>query len=136
RLVASYGVATPRSIVLERGEVPADFDLRFPLFAKPLAEGSSMGIRRVSRLLDREHLEEWAAKLALDYHEPVLVEEYCAGAEFTVGILGTGADAAVAGVMEIVPLQESVDQFVYSLEVKRNLQWKEEVEYVVPPRRP
>jgi D-alanine-D-alanine ligase len=43
------------------------------------------------------------AKDLLDrYHQPVLVEEFLPGREFTVGITGTGTDACVLGVTEIV----------------------------------
>jgi D-alanine-D-alanine ligase len=135
RLVASYGVPTPRHVVIADGEVPRELGLRFPLFAKPLAEGSSMGIRRTSRIESHGALVEWVTKLWLDYKEPVLIEEFCAGPEFTVGILGTGDHAHVVSAMEVVPKQVPPERFVYSLEVKRNLQWKEEVEYVAPPRR-
>lgn len=56
------------------------------------------------------------------------------GPEFTVGVLGTGTSARVLGVMEIAPKQARQDEFVYSLEVKRD--WEQQVEYLVPPRRP
>jgi D-alanine-D-alanine ligase len=64
----------------------------------------------------------------------VLVEEFCTGPEFTVGILGEGAHARILGVMEIVPRRGPTEAFVYSVEVKRN--FRAEVEYHVPPRRP
>src|SRR6202000_3008475 len=38
------------------------------------------------------------------FQQPVLVETYLAGREFTVAITGTGATAEVLGVSEIVPL--------------------------------
>lgn len=141
RLVAGCGVPTPRFAVLESD---ADLerldavaaDLGLPLFAKPLFEGSSMGIRKRSRIADASELRERAAELLRDYREPVLVEEFCPGAEFTVGILGSGANARVISAMEVVPLQVAREDFVYSLEVKRNWNWAEEVDYQVPPRRP
>ena len=42
------------------------------------------------------------------HNDPVLVEEYLPGREFTVGIVGTGDEARVLGVVEIVPGEKFV----------------------------
>jgi D-alanine-D-alanine ligase len=141
RIAAGCGVPTPRFAVIEGERDLARLDavaadLGLPLFAKPLFEGSSMGIRKRSRLADAAELRARVAELLRDYGEPVLVEEFCPGAEFTVGILGSGATARAISAMEVVPLQVAREDFVYSLEVKRNWNWAEEVDYHVPPRRP
>jgi D-alanine-D-alanine ligase len=137
RLAASHGLPTPGFVVLdspEQASLAARARLAYPVIAKPLFEGSSMGIRRSSRVESEEALREHLARLLADYRQPVMVEEFCSGAEVTVGILGNGAEARVLGMMEIAPRQGRADEFVYSLEVKRN--YLEEVEYTVPPRRP
>lgn len=134
RLVAACGVATPRFAVVETPAHAEDLPLQFPVIAKPLFEGSSMGIRRRSRAVDVAALRFEVERLLSDYDEPVLVEEFCPGPEFTVGVLGSGATARVIAVMEIAPKVDRPEQFVYSLEVKRN--WESEVEYHVPPRHP
>jgi D-alanine-D-alanine ligase len=136
RVVASCGVPTAEFVVVERLEDLARIALPFPLFAKPLFEGSSMGIRRRSRIGNRAELEERVGQLLGDYREPVLVEEFCSGPEFTVGVLGQGASARTIGTMEVEPLLVPRDQFVYSLEVKRNPNWADEIAYRVPPQRP
>jgi D-alanine-D-alanine ligase len=141
RMVASVGLPTPRFLTVERIEELDARELRdatghplaFPVFAKPLYEGSSMGIRRASRLEDLPALRERTALLLRDYRQPVLIEEFCSGPEFTVGILGNGERVRAIAVMEVVPRKGPVESFVYSLEVKRN--YLEEVEYHVPPRR-
>jgi D-alanine-D-alanine ligase len=133
RVVASAGVPTPRFAVVEHVDQTYSIPLSYPLIAKPLFEGSSMGVRNYSRVVDEYELRELVAQLLADYHEPVLVEEFASGPEFTVGILGTGAAAEVIGAMEIVPRNCALENFVYSLEVKRN--YLEEVEYHAPPRR-
>jgi D-alanine-D-alanine ligase len=135
RIVASAGVPTPRFVVVRSEADLAGVDLPFPLFAKPLFEGSSMGIRKRSRIGGPAELHERVAQLLSDYGEPVLVEEFCGGAEFTVGILGTGPRARAMAAMEVEPLLVPREEFVYSLEVKRNPNWAEEVAYHVPPRR-
>jgi D-alanine-D-alanine ligase len=133
RLAASLGVATPRFAVVATAAEAASVRIGFPLIAKPLFEGSSKGIRRHSRVTDLRSLVREVERIQSDYAQPALVEEFCSGPEFTVGVLGGGANASVIGVMEIVPRLDKPEEFVYSLEVKRN--WEAEVEYHVPPRR-
>ncbi len=60
--------------------------LQFPLFAKPVHEGSSKGITERNYVATREQL----APVVLE-----LLERYLAGAEFTCGVLGNGAEARV-----------------------------------------
>jgi D-alanine-D-alanine ligase len=134
RVAAAAGVPTPRFAVVEHLDEARALDLEYPRIAKPLFEGSSMGIRKHSRVTCHEDFMELIEMLLRDYREPVLVEEFASGPEFTVGILGTGARASVIGAMEIVPRNCSASEFVYSLEVKRN--YLEEVAYHVPPKRP
>ncbi len=136
RVVASAGVATPRFAVVESACDLDALGLEYPLFAKPLFEGSSMGIRKNSKVETEESLRARVGALLDHYREPVLVEEFCAGAEFTVAILGAGTTARVAGTMEIVPKQVATADFVYSLEMKRAENWRDLMNYVVPPRRP
>lgn len=87
--------------------------LHFPLFAKPAAEGSSMGITAASRCEDEKQLD--AALARLRKYGPVLVEEFLPGDEFTVGLV----DGEVVGVMQVVPRRKD-EAFIYSLEVKRD----------------
>jgi len=121
--------------VIEIARELDQLSLEFPLFAKPLYEGSSMGIRKNSRIANAGELDDRVGTLLDHYHEPVLVEEFCDGPEFTVAVLGTGASARVVAPMEIVPKKVAVSDFVYSLEMKRSTSWREEMEYVAPPRR-
>ena len=135
RVAASYGVPTAPDVCVER---LADLDARplppFPLIAKPACEGSSMGIHKDSRCENRGELQEHVASLLAQYAGPVMVEQFLTGVEATVGIVGTGAEAHVLGIMEIAPRKITADRFVYSLEVKRD--YLREVEYHVPPRLP
>src|SRR5262249_23244707 len=67
-----------------------------------------------------------------DQRQPLLVEEFIAGEELTVGVVGNDPPH-VLGVLRVVPLHAS-RQFVYSLEVKRNYQ--QHVRYECPSRLP
>src|ERR1700759_982988 len=56
------------------------------------------------KVADKAAMQATAADLLARFHQPVLVETYLPGREFTVAITGTGAEATVLGVSEIVPL--------------------------------
>ena len=73
----------------------------FPLFVKPAREGSSKGIAAASIVATPEALSQRVAYLLEVYRQPVLVEHYLPGREFSVGLVGTGDTAEVLGVVEI-----------------------------------
>lgn len=131
RLVATAGVRVPRcqviSSVAQLKAVNRD-DFPFPVFVKPAQEGSSKGVRFASRVGSHAELAEVVTRLVEVYHQPVMVEEFIAGDEVTVGILGN-RPPRVLGIMHIVPRQSNPD-FVYSLEVKRD--WARLVDYECP----
>ena len=102
----------------------AGIDMAYPLFLKPIAEGSGKGVNARSKVDNREQLEQTARGLLKQFRQPVLVEEFLPGREFTVGITGTGADAAVLGVMEIKPTAKGT-QSGYSYENKEH--WEDRV---------
>lgn len=66
-----------------------------PLFIKPVQEGSSKGITEKNFVRSRDELVAQARFLLETYAQPVLVEEFLPGAEFTCGVLGNGASAQV-----------------------------------------
>src|ERR1700716_1985902 len=66
-----------------------------PLFAKPVHEGSSKGITERNFVATPDALAPIVAELLERYQQPVLVETFLPGAEFTCGVLGNGAEARV-----------------------------------------
>jgi D-alanine-D-alanine ligase len=66
----------------------AHSDLRFPVFAKPAREGTGMGINNKSIINNYEELITHLRWLLNSYNQPVLVEEFLPGREFTVGFIG------------------------------------------------
>jgi D-alanine-D-alanine ligase len=103
-VVRDAGVPTPDFAVVESAADIEHVRLRYPLFAKPIAEGTGKGITAESRIGSVEELRKICQTLLDTYHQPVLVEEYLPGREFTTAIIGTGAEARAAGTMEIIPL--------------------------------
>ena len=97
------GIPVPRNVTLRAGDPVANpFD--FPVFVKPARLGSSVGI---SKAHDEAELET-AVALARRHDDKVLVEEFVAGQEVEVGVLGNREPvASVPG--EIVPHAEWYD---------------------------
>jgi D-alanine-D-alanine ligase len=120
------GVPTPKFELVTTPAEAAAVQLPLPLFAKPVAEGSSKGITKKSLVTSKDALVEVCTELLERYRQPVIVEEYLSGREFTVGILGTGASARALGTLEVVLLQ-GADQGVYSY--RNKTQWESIVEY-------
>ncbi|MCO6456593.1 MAG: D-alanine--D-alanine ligase [Pirellulaceae bacterium] len=113
-VVRRAGVPTPRFAVVESLDtLDGGLDLPFPLFAKPLAEGTGKGVTPASLADDRRQLRDVCEQLLQRYQQPVLVEQYLPGREFTVGILGTGPAARCLGTLEIV-LLPAAEPHVYS----------------------
>jgi len=75
--------------------------LRYPLFAKPVQEGSSKGITERNFIHDSTELLSVVVELLEVYEQPVLLEEFLPGAEFTCGVLGNGRDARVLPIVGI-----------------------------------
>ena len=103
-VVRDAGVSTPDFAVVDAGGDVDKVNLRYPLFAKPIAEGTGKGITPDSRIESPDELRRICASLLESYRQPVIVEEYLPGREFTSAIIGTGADARVVGTMEVILL--------------------------------
>ncbi len=120
RVVMTTSVPTPPFKVIREMQDLKELNLDYPLIPKLLYQGSSIGLRKTSKVNNFEELEERVAWLLLTYQEPVIVEEFIEGREFTVGVLGNNQNAYVLGIMEISPKKGKRQDFIYSLESKRN----------------
>lgn len=109
RLLRAEGLATPRFVIVADKSDIDEVRLPFPLFAKPNAEGTGKGVDAHSRIDDADQLRRTCTRLLKQYAQPVLVEEYLPGREFTTGVLGTGQAARVLGTMEVVVLPGAPD---------------------------
>jgi D-alanine-D-alanine ligase len=91
----------------------AAVELPFPLFVKPVAEGTGKGVGPTSLVRSRAELERSCRALLARFAQPVLVETFLPGREFTVGIVGSGAAARAIGTLE-VELLPGAEPGVYS----------------------
>jgi len=117
RLVREAGLATPPYAVVSSPDNIAGVSLNYPLFAKPLAEGTGKGIDRNSRIQSPDELRQVCLELLSRYDQPVIVEEFLPGREFTVAIIGNGPAAKVIGTMEII-IPSCDNGQIYSFEAK------------------
>jgi D-alanine-D-alanine ligase len=113
------GIPTPDFEIIRALADLEKVSLPFPLFVKPVAEGTSKGIGRKSKVRDRSELRSQCEHLLARYRQPVLVETFLPGRDLTVGILGTGDSSCALGVMEIL-LQEEAEPEVYSYANKKH----------------
>lgn len=90
---AYHGVPTAPFIVANSRADARNVTLPFPLFAKPALEGSSKGITARSLCTNRAKLVSVVGELLEVYQQPVLIEAYLPGQEFTVAIVGNGREA-------------------------------------------
>jgi D-alanine-D-alanine ligase len=119
RVIRDAGVPTAAFYLFEGRMEERDLTFDAPFFIKPVAEGTGKGITPDSIIRRREDLIPACEKMLAAYAQPVLIEKFLSGREFTVGITGTGPDAAVLGTMEVHLLPEA-EQGVYSYSNKEN----------------
>ncbi len=121
RLVGTYRVPTPRSVVYTKNGSRAAHGLHFPVIVKPNAEGSSKGVSDVSVVETSDALRRLVNEYTALYDQDMLAEEYIEGREFTVGVLGNGKSRRVFAPMEIIYQKATQGSFhVYSYNVKQN----------------
>jgi D-alanine-D-alanine ligase len=78
----------PFQVFVHGGEQLEERLAPFPLFVKPLHEGSGMGISKDAIVQSEAELRERVRWVIRTYQQPALVEHYLPGREFTVGIIG------------------------------------------------
>jgi len=118
-IIKDLGLATPDFFVLKDIRDIEKVNLPYPLFAKPVAEGTGKGINANSKICDKAELKEVCKNLLEEFNQPVLIETFLSGDEYTVGITGTDDDAKVVAVMEIM-LGEKAEAEIYSYSNKDN----------------
>ena len=128
QILRDVGIPTPDFVVVNNKNDIDKINLPFPLFAKPVAEGTGKGITALSKITTRKNLQKACNNLLKTFKQPALVETYLPGREFTVGILGTGEDAKALGAMEVI-LKPKAEKNAYSYENKEH--YDKLVEYVL-----
>jgi D-alanine-D-alanine ligase len=100
KILKAENIPTPRFQVFVKGNEELDSNLRFPLIVKPNREGSAKGISVSSVVNTKVGLYNKIKETVDIYKQEVLVEEFIAGKELTVGILENGK-ATILPILEI-----------------------------------
>jgi D-alanine-D-alanine ligase len=95
---ANYFIATPGQFKNE-SELP----FPFPLFLKPLDAANGNGIDDLSFVTDFAQYQRKIMSLYETFHQPVLVEEYLDGREFTVAVFKTRDESLIVSAVEVIP---------------------------------
>jgi len=116
------GLPTPAWRKVDSAEATraAFAELGCPMIVKPAREGSSLGLTKVTAIDQCEA----AFKLAADMHDEVLCEQFIAGDEVTIAVLGSGAQARALPVIRIVAPEGNYDY--------RNKYFTHSTQYLVP----
>ncbi len=129
RIVREAGVPTAPFVVMYTAKDKLPKELGWPVIIKPLAEGSSKGVSGPSVVHDEETLREVVGRQVDRYRQPVLVEGFLSGREFTVGVL-QDRRLEVLPPMEIVFSAKAGPDPIYTFEHK--LEFNDEVRYACP----
>lgn len=118
-LVKSAGLATTDFEVIEKPQDINKVKMDFPIFIKPIAGGTGIGVSEKSKVENFKELDIQSRYLINKYKQAVIVEPYLLGREFTVGIIGTGEKSKIIGAMEIL-LKDEAEKGAYSYFNKEN----------------
>jgi D-alanine-D-alanine ligase len=149
RVLAFHGLPTPSFQVFERADEPLDPDLRFPLFVKPLREGTGIGVSGESIVHSQDTLRTQLASQFARYRQPLLVERFIRGRELTLGLIGNlvgpvarriphddQAERVFAGLQFLPPLEVDFASYpeseggVYTNRMKTD--WATDFHYLCP----
>lgn len=95
---ANYFIAVPDQYKNE-----SDLPVTFPLFLKPLDAANGNGIDDLSFVTNFADYESKVASLYNTFNQPVLVEEYLDGREFTVAVIKTSNEKLIVSAIEVIP---------------------------------
>jgi len=127
-VIRDCNIPTPEFKVINNLSDIDTVKLSMPLFAKPIAEGTGKGVDGNSKVNSMKELKKLCGDLLTKYKQPVLVETFLPGREFTIGIVGTGDEAKSVGVLEVV-LKGDAEPDAYSYMNKEKCE--ELVQYIL-----
>jgi D-alanine-D-alanine ligase len=130
-IMRDSGIPTPDFAVVETEKELGNVHLPYPLFVKPNSEGSGKGIAFNSKVNNAEELRMTCKAQWTAIAQPLLIETFLPGREFTTGILGTGEQSFTVGSMEVI-FNSSAKEKIYSYDIKTN--YEQYVSYALPEK--
>jgi D-alanine-D-alanine ligase len=102
QLLLDKKLGVPRFVVVAKGAAYPKDSLRFPVIVKPRFGGGSEGISLASVTHDHRQIEARLRFIHRQLRQPAICEEFIAGREFSVAVLGNGSKAFALPVRETV----------------------------------
>ena len=130
-VIRDCGIPTPDFFIAEIEKDLHDVHLPYPLFVKPNSEGSGKGIGYNSKVNNPDELRETCIQQWESTAQPLLIEAFLPGREFTTGVLGTGEESFSPGSMEVL-FNSSAREKIYSYDIKTN--YEQYVSYALPEK--
>lgn len=96
-----YSIPTPKFRMFYSIQDIDLWDFDFPAIIKPVAEGSSKGVFNDSVVDDADQARRQIEQCFEKYNEPVMIEQFLDGDEFTVAIWGNWPDVEVLPIIAI-----------------------------------
>jgi D-alanine-D-alanine ligase len=102
KVLLYHGISTPKFYVCKSDQEAERIKGGFPYILKPNEEGSSMGITEENRVYDKTRLRARLKRMIEEYQQPILIEQFIQGREFSTGLLGRpGQNPEVLSILEI-----------------------------------
>jgi D-alanine--D-alanine ligase len=102
KVLLYHGISTPKFYVCVTLREADKISKGFPYILKPNEEGSSIGITEENLVKDKTQLLTRLKPMLKEYHQPILVEQFIEGREFSTGLLGqVDMDPEVLAILEI-----------------------------------
>jgi D-alanine-D-alanine ligase len=102
KILCYHGISTPKFYLCRSDQEAERIRRGFPYIMKPNEEGSSMGIIGENVVHNKTQLRTRLRHMIEEYQQPILVEQFIEGREFSTGLLGRPAqDPEVLSILEI-----------------------------------
>ncbi|MDH5734379.1 MAG: ATP-grasp domain-containing protein [Candidatus Bathyarchaeota archaeon] len=102
KVLLYHGISTPKFYVCKNDQEAEKISGGFPYILKPNEEGSSMGITEENVVHSKTQLRIKLKRMIEEYQQPILIEQFIQGREFSTGLLGRpGKNPEVLSILEI-----------------------------------
>lgn len=101
-ILSYYKIPTPEFLIFSSKEEIEEAKIEFsPVIIKPTREGSSKGIYNDSVCKEENIIKKRTVELFEKLNQPVLIEKFLSGREFTVAVLGNYPNLEILPIVEI-----------------------------------
>jgi D-alanine-D-alanine ligase len=127
KMVLAYqGLRIPHFFVCRRGQtMQRPSDVRFPLIVKPLDEDASVGIAQRSVVRDDQALAERVDFIHTRHNTAAIVEEFIAGRELYVGVIGNDPPRALPPIEMVFAEGSSEESRIATFKAKWSHKYRE-----------